>query len=577
MFPLSITDLCLQDNDEFCASCGGEGKLLCCDGCTNSFHHACLEPPLNPEEEVEGEWYCPRCVARRTKEAPSPVGLLGMVIRRVDDTIPKAYNLPSDIRDYFEGVRTGDEGEYEEVSLPRTQNNVGRMNRAGFIEEPNYKETRDSKGNLITCYQCNLTSNGRDIIPCDFCPAKWHLDCLDPPLAVPPRRRAGDKPGAAWRCPLHIDADLLSVSRQAEKAPGDLGRIPKPRKPKNAIPLDLRTARGFKNGGVIEVDLMEDTPSFDKLKEVSMNGKIYRVPEMGIRLDFIDRVKKSWYEDQSFPRLAYAHKRIRNKKYRPDGAVLHHPPTQTIVKIREPDFFTGANALAITETAKANAALRRKTIREQQAVLQLAEMSQKGINGYSGDSLAELTNALVSEAPDKVIRAMGNSEIDRLLQLQSLIGDRLAVLQHADAAASHNQSDHHSNVNGNRSMAVQDPNIDPLLQPGGLGLSVPDQALPLDPALQGNGDRATRPKLLNGDLQEYNDAQDADDEDEVETNTFTTRSSRVSKGAYMTNHEKSQRWLDDESYSPGRPESPARYVAGLSHPLGNGDRMELGL
>ena len=118
MFRVSVTDLLFQDNDEFCASCGGEGKLLCCDGCTNSFHHACLEPPLNPEEEVDGEWFCPRCVARRTKTVPHPTGLLGMVVRRVDDIIPKAYTLPHDVREYFEGVRTGDEGEYEEVGLP---------------------------------------------------------------------------------------------------------------------------------------------------------------------------------------------------------------------------------------------------------------------------------------------------------------------------------------------------------------------------------------------------------------------------------------------------------------------------
>lgn len=28
---------------------------------------------------------------------------------------PSAYNLPHPVRDYFEGVKTGDEGEYEEA------------------------------------------------------------------------------------------------------------------------------------------------------------------------------------------------------------------------------------------------------------------------------------------------------------------------------------------------------------------------------------------------------------------------------------------------------------------------------
>lgn len=431
MYHRAVANFLDQDNDEFCASCGGEGKLLCCDGCPNSFHHACLEPPLDPEQEVEGEWYCPRCVAGRSKATTNPSGLLGSAVRRVDDTIPRAFALPRAIREYFEGVRTGDEGEYEEVSLPRTQNNTVKMNRAGFIEEPNYKETRDSKGNLIICYRCGLTSNGRDIIPCDFCTARWHLDCTDPPLAVPPRRRGDGKPSSSWRCPLHVEHDLTAIGRQAEAAPGDLGRIPRLRKPKNAVSLDIRVARGFRNSGIVEIDLMKDELDYDKTKEFFMDSKVHRIPEKGIRLDFIDRVKKSWYEDQSYPRQMGAPKRIRNWKYRPDGAVLYHPPQETIVEAREPEFWTGAAALAITETAKANAALRKRSLKEQQTVLNLAAMSQKTIDGYSGDALAELTNHLISEAPPEVVDAVEQGELDQLLQLQELISKRLAVLGRA--------------------------------------------------------------------------------------------------------------------------------------------------
>lgn len=425
---LSVTDFHWQDNDEYCASCGGEGKLLCCDGCTNSFHHACLEPPLNADDEVEGEWFCPQCVAKRSRSTTTkPTGLLGTLISRVDDTIPKAFALPHDVREYFEGVKTGEEGEYEDVALPRTQNNAVKMNRAGFIEEPNYKETRDGKGNLIICYHCGHTSNGRDIIPCDFCPAKWHLDCVDPPLAIPPRRRADWKPSSSWRCPLHIEHDLAALGRQAEAAPGDMGRLPRLRKPKNAIPLDVPVARGFRNNGIIEVELMKDE-SLDRTKEFNMEGKIYRVPEKAIRLDFIDRVKKSWYEDHQFPRILDAPMKIRDKKYRLNGAVLHHPPQETVITMKEPDFWTGASALAITETAKANAALRNRSIQEQQTVLSLADLSGKGIDGYSGNPLAELTNRLISEAPQEVIESVERNELNQLLRLQDLINKRLAVL-----------------------------------------------------------------------------------------------------------------------------------------------------
>ena len=353
----ALTNLAEQDNDEYCAACGGEGQLLCCDGCPNSFHHSCLEPPLDPDHEIEGEWFCPRCMARRKKQPTETTGLLGYMVRRVDDTIPKAFSLPLPIREYFEGVKTGDEGEYEEVGLPRTQNNVVKLNRSGFIDEPNYKELRDQKGNLIICYRCGLGPNGRDIIPCDYCPARWHLDCIDPPLAVPPRRRIGDKPNASWRCPLHTEHDYAAVGRQAEKAPGDLGRIPRLRKPKNATIIQSTLSRGVKNNGVIEVELMDDNDTNWSDVPGHRSSTILRLPERGIRLDFIDRVKTSWYEDKTFPHHVGRPKTLQNHLYRPEGAVLHHPPNVTYVKMQEPDFFTGVQAVAIAEDRKSKCSL----------------------------------------------------------------------------------------------------------------------------------------------------------------------------------------------------------------------------
>ena len=477
------------------------------------------------------------------------------------------------------------------------------MNRAGFIEEPNYKETRDSKGNIIRCYRCNLTPDGRDIIPCDFCPAKWHLDCVDPPLAVPPRRRAGDKPSAAWRCPLHIDHDLLAVSRQAEKAPGDLGRVPKLRKPKNAIPLDVSMSRGFRNNGVIEIDIMKDQPEIDKTKEVQMNGRVYRIPEMSVRMDFIDRVKKSWYEDQSLPRLMNAPKKIRGRKYRPDGAVLHHPPEQSLVKIRRPDFYTGANALAITETAKANAALRKRSIREQQTVINLAQMSQKGIDGYSGDSLAELTNQLISAAPDKVVNAVERTEVDQLLQLQELISERLALLNGPSntlPTMSFSRQSSHGKLNGNRIPAAQDPNIDPVLRGGGSNVllptkTLPDQKLPVDRALETSPvNIAPNPKPNIGDNFDHGGIPVTHESVEEDWNSEEGSPYPTSDEAELAETEAEQvarlgkeaadrRWL--EAFFPARNPSPARNCGSpANHPLGaqgnrNGygmDRMDMG-
>lgn len=90
----------------------------------------------------------------------------------------------------------------------------------------------------------------------------------------------------------------------------------------------------------------------------------------------------------------------------------------------------------MAETARANAVLRNRSIKEQQAVLNLAEMSQKGLDGYSGDALADLTNQLISEAPPEVMEAVEQDEVDKLLHLQELINRRLTLLNHGSVSAS---------------------------------------------------------------------------------------------------------------------------------------------
>ena len=413
-----------QDNDEYCASCGGEGKLLCCDGCSNSMHHSCLEPPLDPEMEVDGEWFCPQCQAKRNKPVVQARGILGKLVNRVQDIIPKAYALPFEIRDYFEGVRTSESGEYEEFGQPRTQTGP-KMNRAGFIEEPNYKENRDQRGKLLTCYKCGKTAGGRDLIPCDYCEHRWHLDCLDPPLAVPPRRRVGDKVNATWRCPLHVEQDLAGIGRQAEAAPGDLGRHPRPRKPKHAKPLDPTLTRGHRNNGVIEVELSED--NLPEIKDIEMNGMVFRLPEEGIRLDFIDRVKKSWFEDESFAQLAGRPPRMKQRQYRATGSPISHKPDHVVFRMEEPDFFKGSQALAVVAGVEANKKLLKKSFFEQQAAMHLVELS-KQMPGYSGDALADLTNSLIAEAPEEAALLYQQNEKDALLKLQGLINRRLNIM-----------------------------------------------------------------------------------------------------------------------------------------------------
>jgi len=48
------------ENDDDCAVCRGEGELLCCDGCSSSYHRVCIG--MKPNEALpHGLWLCPEC------------------------------------------------------------------------------------------------------------------------------------------------------------------------------------------------------------------------------------------------------------------------------------------------------------------------------------------------------------------------------------------------------------------------------------------------------------------------------------------------------------------------------------
>ena len=59
------------ENDDYCYACGGLGELICCDGCSNAFHGACLEPPIDTADLSDDRWYCPRCETSGVRNATS--------------------------------------------------------------------------------------------------------------------------------------------------------------------------------------------------------------------------------------------------------------------------------------------------------------------------------------------------------------------------------------------------------------------------------------------------------------------------------------------------------------------------
>ena len=101
-------------------------------------------------------------------------------------------------------------------------------------------------------------------------------------------------------CPNHVDHDLVNLkathpARGKIKTPAlaqleETQRVFRTRRPKQAHVVEIGLRRGFKNNGVIEID--EDTSEDDSDVEREMSGVTYRVPERGIKLDFIDRIKQ---------------------------------------------------------------------------------------------------------------------------------------------------------------------------------------------------------------------------------------------------------------------------------------------
>ena len=91
-------------------------------------------------------------------------------------------------------------------------------------------------------------------------------------------------------CPNHVDTELLNLhgpSTASGTAQPVTGRSYKVRRPKHPLFRDVAMRRGFRNNGLIEI-LNESESESEKV----ISGVIYRLPENGIKLDFISRVKR---------------------------------------------------------------------------------------------------------------------------------------------------------------------------------------------------------------------------------------------------------------------------------------------
>ena len=105
-----------SENNDYCFTYSGTGYLLCCDGCDRAFHFTCLDPPLDEKATLDGPWLCHACKGEKGLESANNTGLFAELQKRIVSKNPTSFILPHSVREYFEGVQTGTNGEYVETA-----------------------------------------------------------------------------------------------------------------------------------------------------------------------------------------------------------------------------------------------------------------------------------------------------------------------------------------------------------------------------------------------------------------------------------------------------------------------------
>ena len=94
--------------------------MVCCDGCTRAFHYKCIDPPMSEDTLSDSAWYCNVCDSKANRPiVDDESGSFGLLLAQLPRKNPTAFQLPKNIREYFENVKTGPDGEYEESAQPK--------------------------------------------------------------------------------------------------------------------------------------------------------------------------------------------------------------------------------------------------------------------------------------------------------------------------------------------------------------------------------------------------------------------------------------------------------------------------
>jgi hypothetical protein len=188
-----------------CIVCDEMGdELISCVRCPASFHTSCIESAMPCKKRRYEPWLCKRCkyeqnILKKPKRVAKvlPFDEEERYISTVEETLKK---IPE-----------------EEMTLTKAFDVIsGLANPKGFIMPKDvldhlvdmpYMEHIPRKwpcSKDAVCYSCKRNpSQNAPIIECDYCPAKFHLFCLESPMT--------EVFNEFWMCPLHGEIGIVKT------------------------------------------------------------------------------------------------------------------------------------------------------------------------------------------------------------------------------------------------------------------------------------------------------------------------------------------------------------------------------
>lgn len=300
---------------DLCDACGGDGRLICCDKCSNVFHFECADPPKHPEHEeaLTNPFACNTCRKEDERDdiltdEDNAVHLTHKPTVRVRFAHPEAFGLDIVTSKYFEAVSAGPHGEYQDdmqnrkipTQPPIRKNdwknkgkNAAQDNEFWNAEEPEVEKILQAVVYCDFCGKSNYDDN-RELIACDNegCKHRVHMDCLNPPRALGTvysnHRFTARQP---FYCQLHTTPYLSTTTNSVgitADAQGQPKRVIKLRAPLKPRLLHSALSRGVRNNGNIEIILDE---SDDDAYDPNTQAGSYGAREGSIKLDWVAKVK----------------------------------------------------------------------------------------------------------------------------------------------------------------------------------------------------------------------------------------------------------------------------------------------